>query len=83
MPTALEDVKAKALELSVTDRNELIRVLLDTIDGEPEDTQDAIARAWDDEIARRLDDLDAGRTQTVPAEEVVARISAKLRKAGA
>lgn len=83
MPTALEDVKAKALELSVPDRNELIRALLDSIDGEPEDTHEAIARAWDEEIARRLDDLDAGRTQTVPAEEVVARIRAKLNKAGA
>jgi putative addiction module component (TIGR02574 family) len=35
-------------------------------------------RAWDEEIARRISDLDSGRAKTVSWEEVRQRISARL-----
>ena len=34
--------------------------------------------AWNEEIARRIQDLDSGKAKTVPLEEVRRRISAKL-----
>ena len=60
MSAVLEELKAQALKLSTPDRDELARAPITSIDGDPEDTTEAIARAWDEEIARRVADLDAG-----------------------
>jgi putative addiction module component (TIGR02574 family) len=37
--------------------------------------------AWDEEIARRIDELDSGKAKTVPWDEVQRRIAAKLNQA--
>ena len=76
MSAVLESLKAQALKLSAPDRDELIRALIASIDGESDDTPEAIARAWDEEIARRVADLEAGRTAGIPAEQVLAEIRA-------
>lgn len=70
----VEYLKAQALKLSPPDREELVRALIASIDGEPEGTPEEIAKAWDEEIARRLADLEAGRTIGIPAEQVLAEI---------
>ena len=74
MSEILEELKVRALKLNPPDRDELIRVLIASIDGNPEDTPEVIAQAWDEEIARRVADLDAGRTVGIPAEQVLAEI---------
>jgi len=78
MSAVLEELKAQALKLSQPDRDELVCTLIASIDGDPEDTPEAIARAWDEEIARRVADLDAGRTVGVPAEQVFAEVRALI-----
>jgi putative addiction module component (TIGR02574 family) len=78
MSAVLEQLKAQALKLSPPERDELLRALIASIDGEPEDTPEAIARAWDEEIERRIADLEAGRTRSVPAEQVFAEIRALI-----
>lgn len=65
-----------------TARNELIRVLIASIDGEAEDTPEAIARTWDTEIDRRIADFEAGRTVGVPAEQVLAEVRAMIAGRG-
>lgn len=70
----VEDLKAQALKLSPPDRDELVRALIASIDGEPEGTPEEIAKAWDEEIARRVADLEAGRTIGIPTEQVFAEI---------
>jgi hypothetical protein len=40
-----------------------------TVDHGPTQPADLAAAAWKDEIALRIADLDAGRIQTVPAEQ--------------
>jgi hypothetical protein len=40
-----------------------------------------IAQAWDEEIARRVADMDAGRTEWIPADEVMARLRDKIATA--
>lgn len=82
MPTPLEDLKARALQLSPSGRDELIRALIASIDGEPEGTPKEIARAWEEEISRRIADFEAGRTKGVPAEEVFAKIRALIANHG-
>lgn len=78
MSAILEDLKTQALKLSPRERDELIRVLIASIDGGADDSPEAIARAWDEEIERRVADLDAGRTQAIPAEQVMDEIRAMI-----
>jgi len=74
MSAILEDLKARALKLSPADRDDLIRTLIASVDGKPEGTPEAISQAWNEEVARRVADLDAGRTTGIPAEQVLAEI---------
>lgn len=70
----VKDLKAQALKLSTPDRDELVRALIASIDGDPDGTPEEIAMAWDEEIARRVTDLESGRTVGIPAEQVLAEI---------
>lgn len=81
MGAILEDLENQALQLSPKERGELIHRLIVSLEGEPEDTPEAIAQAWDEEIARRVADMDAGRTKWIPADEVMARLRTKVRDA--
>jgi putative addiction module component (TIGR02574 family) len=38
----------------------------------------AVEAAWDGEIKRRLDEIDAGTVQMLPLEDVLARMDARL-----
>lgn len=78
MATILEKLEEQALQLPPAERGQLIHRLIVSLDGEPEDTPEAIALAWDEEIARRVADMDAGRTRWIPADEVMARLREKI-----
>jgi putative addiction module component (TIGR02574 family) len=76
MTAILEELESQALQLSPSERSKLIHRLIVSLDGEPTESPEAIAKAWDEEIARRVADMDAGRTQWIPAEEVFKEIDA-------
>ena len=78
MSALLEELVQRALRLSPEDRVQLIHRLIASLEGEPGNTPEAIAQAWDEEIARRMADIDAGRAQLIPGDEVLARIRAKI-----
>ena len=78
MAALLKEIESQALSLTPKERGELIHRLIVSLEGEPEDTPEAIAKAWDEEIARRVADMDAGRTKWIPADEVMARLRAKV-----
>ena len=80
MGAVLKDIEAQALQLSLKERGELAHRLLVSLEGEPEDSPEAIAKAWDEEIARRVADMEAGRTQWIPAEEVFKEVDAIIAK---
>jgi putative addiction module component (TIGR02574 family) len=67
----------RALALSAEERAELAGSLLESLDDPAEDPE-AVEAAWNEEIARRIADLDSGKAKTVPWEEVRHRISSKL-----
>lgn len=77
MTATLQSIEAQALKLSPEERTELIERLIVSVAPPP------LSAAWQAEIERRISDMDAGRTQPIPAEEVFARIDQKLRRAGA
>lgn len=81
MGAMLDELENKALQLSPQERGELIHRLIVSLESEPEDSPEAIAKAWDEEIARRVADMEAGKTVWIPAEEVFARLDAIIEKA--
>ena len=81
MAAILEELENQALQLSPKERGELIHRLIVSLEGEPEESPEAIAKAWDDEIARRVADMEAGRTKWIPADEVMAHLHAKIHAA--
>ncbi len=81
MTAILEELENQALQLSPKERGELIHRLIVSLEGEPEDTPEAIAKAWDEEIARRVADMEVGKTVWIPAEEVFARLDAIIDSA--
>jgi putative addiction module component (TIGR02574 family) len=65
----------KALSLSEEERAELACSLIDSLD---ETVDPGAQAAWDEEIARRIHELDSGTAKTVSWDEVQNRISSKL-----
>lgn len=81
MATHFEQIEALALALPIKERGELAHRLIVSLDGEPEGTPEEIAKAWDEEIARRVAEIDAGTAVLIPEEEVFAEIDDMLRRA--
>ena len=79
MGAILKDIEAQALQLSLKERSELAHRLLVSLDGEPEDAPEVIAKAWDDEIARRVAEIDAGTATLIPQEQVFEKLDTKRK----
>lgn len=76
MAAMLQEIEVQAMTLPPVERAELIHRLIVSLDGETDGSPDEIAKAWDEEIIRRVADIDAGRVQLIPAEKVFADIEA-------
>ena len=81
MAAILKEIESQALQLSPSERGELIHRLIVSLAGDSEDLPEAIAQAWDEEIARRVENMDAGKTVWIPEEEVFARLDALIENA--
>ena len=66
----------KALSLPVAERADLAGSLIESLD---ETRDEAVEAAWDEEIARRIADVDSGKAKTVPWEEVREKLSSRLK----
>ena len=62
------DLLKRALALPLDERAALAHTLLDTLESTNESV--SIEEAWDTEVARRIEDLKAGKAVTVPWEEL-------------
>lgn len=78
MTLPIQDIEAEALQLPPEERGRLIDRLMQSLEPEPEDTPENIAKAWDEEIARRIDEMDAGLTKSIPYEQVRAELRAMI-----
>jgi len=70
-----DELLKKALTLPAKDRATLAGSLIDSLD---EMDESSAQTAWNDEIARRIEDLDSGKAKAIPWDEVRRRIAAKL-----
>jgi len=73
MSAAVKEILEAALKLESQQREELIEELSASLDATD------LGAYWEAEIKRRIDDVDAGRMKTVPAEEVFARLEQRFR----
>lgn len=73
MTASLKAVEAAAMELTAQERAELIERLIDTVVPPP-----PLHPAWEEEIARRVAEHDAGLVESIPAEAVFARMRAMI-----
>ena len=71
-----ESIEQTVLQLPVQQRAELARKLLQRLDDQD---QDEIAQSWNAVATRRAAELDSGRADVVPAEEVNRAARALLR----
>jgi len=65
----------RALALSVPERAELAGSLIESLDGAEDES---VAAAWDQEIARRMAELDSGRVKPVTLEQARRRLSSAI-----
>ncbi len=79
MTMPLEDLEAEALQLPAKQRGKLVDLLLASLEGEVEESPDAVAREWEEEIARRVADINAGRTRFIPADEAMRQLAEHIR----
>ncbi|MBS1816643.1 MAG: addiction module protein [Acidobacteria bacterium] len=75
MSRTLIEVWNELADLPEKERADLAGLLIESLEGEPDD---GVAAAWAVEIERRVADLDAGRTKTVPWEQVRQRLLDRL-----
>ena len=76
MTQEADELLKKALTLPAEDRAAMAGSLLESLE-EPVDP--SAEEAWNEEIARRIADLDSGKAKTVPWEEIRRRTLAKFR----
>ena len=71
MARSARELFEEAMRLDPEERATLMRLLVDTLDAE---SDEGVEDSWRVEIERRMAELDAGAVQTVPWEELRARL---------
>lgn len=79
MSLPLERLEAEALELPVRERARLAQRLIESLDEVVAEDSGEIDQAWEEEIRRRMAELDAGTAELIPAEQVFAELRARLQ----
>jgi putative addiction module component (TIGR02574 family) len=72
----LEEIASEALQMSVASRAALAKRLLDSLDEGPSEDYE---RMWLEEAARRYHQLKTGRADSIPSDEVFAKLDARSR----
>ena len=75
MPKDFKEILHDAAELPARDRAALAGLLIESLDPEPDADMEV---AWEQEIGRRVAEIDAGTVKTIPWEEVREELLARL-----
>ena len=79
MALSLAQLEAGVIRLSSADKGKLIRLLITSLEGEPEKGKQSVEAAWELEVERRSREIEEGKVQLVPADEALAGIRNSLR----
>ena len=75
MPSLVEELSQKARALPPEERVRLAEELLATV----QEVDLEVEAAWDEEIRRRMAEIDSGVAKLVPADEVFAQVHRLLK----
>jgi putative addiction module component (TIGR02574 family) len=75
MTSEVSDILKKALALVPEARAALAGSLLESLEEHPPDQ--GMEAAWSEEIKRRIEEVDSGKVQLIPFEEVRRRLMAR------
>ena len=70
-------IQEEIRQLSVAEKEEVLRTLLEELDGPPDPDVEA---AWLKEVERRAREIDSGQVQCTPSDEVFRNLDALLKK---
>lgn len=71
----IEQLERQLLELPADERARIARRLIESLDDPTDEVdEEAVETAWKVEIERRIEQMDRGEVEMIPAEEVFARI---------
>ena len=71
----LEALTNAAMALSESERAKLAKALVASLDGPAEK---GVAEAWDIEICRRINEIEAGAAELFDVDEVLSRVRARI-----
>jgi hypothetical protein len=77
MARAVSEIETEIRALEPNDQEHLLKPLLEELDG-PADPD--VDRAWLEEAQRRSRELDSGAVEAIPANEVIAKARADLKR---
>jgi putative addiction module component (TIGR02574 family) len=69
----VSEVLEKALALSPEDRGLIIDRLIESLDNEP--AEEGVEAAWSDEIKRRVEEIQSGKVEMIPGEQVLRELA--------
>lgn len=70
-------IQQEIRQLSVAEKEEVLRTLLEELDGPPDPNVEA---AWLEEAERRAREIDSGQVTCIPADEVFRKLDTLLKK---
>ena len=79
MTQEASEILKKALALPPEARAAIAGSLLESLNDAPSD--EGVEAAWSEEIRRSIDEIDSGKVQMIPYEEVRRRLAARLSDA--
>ncbi|HLA64355.1 MAG TPA: addiction module protein [Rhodothermales bacterium] len=72
---SVQELEAEVMKLPSSERARLAERILATLDADAD-----IEAAWSEEAARRLEEIETGAVQTIPAADVFAEARTRLRR---
>jgi putative addiction module component (TIGR02574 family) len=80
MARTVEQLEAEMLDLPGEARERLVRCLILSLEDQPLDDPADVEAAWEEEIRRRIAEVDAGTAEVIPADVVIADIRRRLQR---
>ena len=76
MTDLVSELTERAKSLPIEQRARLAEQILATLDPQDED----VDAAWDEEIRKRIEEIETGTVKTVPSEQAFAQVRQALRR---
>lgn len=77
MARAVSEIEREIRGLKPGEQERLLRALVEELDGPPDP---GVEQAWLEEAQRRSRELDSGAVKAIPAEEVLTKARAELKR---